>query len=271
MRPINIMVSGSASFMSAYILDDFENSLIKYYTLIVVVCYTGAANVFNDYCDYEIDLINQPQRPLSRGLLTINEAFIFSIILFFLGSLVSLFLPFKAIFLSVGVALPLMIIYSLKLKGIPLIGNVVVSIILGLSFIFFGLSHGNMYPMIIPALLAFGLTLLRELIKDIADIEGDNKKDLKTLPIVLGGNKSILVSYFFIFLIGFGALIPYYFNFYGNYYLLLLIAGVEIPLVIIVYYFMRLPLTSSAKKSANLLKFSIIVGLIAIFIDNYVS
>ena len=271
MRPINIMVSGSASFMSAYILDDFENSLIKYYTLIVVVCYTGAANAFNDYCDYEIDLINQPQRPLSRGLLTINEAFIFSIILFFLGSLVSLFLPFKAIFLSVGVALPLMIIYSLKLKGIPLIGNVVVSIILGLSFIFFGLSHGNMYPMIIPALLAFGLTLLRELIKDIADIEGDKKKDLKTLPIVLGGNTSIFVSYFFIFIIGFGALIPYYFNYYGNYYLLLLIAGVEIPLVIIVYYFMRLPLTSSAKKSANLLKFSIIVGLIAIFIDNYVS
>ena len=271
MRPINIMVSGSASFMSAYILDDFENSLIKYYTLIVVVCYTGAANAFNDYCDYEIDLVNRPQRRLSRGELTINEAFIFSIILFFLGSLVSLFLPFKAIFLSVGVALPLMIIYSLKLKGTPLIGNVVVSIILGLSFIFFGLSHGNMYPMIIPALLAFGLTLLRELIKDIADIEGDKKKDLKTLPIVLGGNKSILVSYFFIFLIGFGALIPYYFNYYGNYYLLLLIAGVEIPLVIIVYYFMRLPLTSSAKKSANLLKFSIIVGLIAIFIDNYVS
>ena len=77
MRPINIMVSGSASFMSAYILDDFENSLIKYYTLIVVVCYAGAANAFNDYCDYEIDLINQPQRPLSRGLLTINQAFIF--------------------------------------------------------------------------------------------------------------------------------------------------------------------------------------------------
>ena len=49
MRPINIMVSGSASFMSAYILDDFENSLIKYYTLIVVVCYTGAANAFKDY------------------------------------------------------------------------------------------------------------------------------------------------------------------------------------------------------------------------------
>ena len=271
MRPINIMVAAAASFMSAYILEDFEDSLIKYYTLIVVVFHTGAANAFNDYCDYEIDLINQPKRPLSLGLLTINEALIFSIILFILGSLAALFLPLKAIFISTGIALPLMIIYSLKLKGIPLIGNVVVAMMVGLSFIFFGLSHGNIVPMIIPALLAFGLTLLRELIKDIADIEGDKRKNLKTLPIAIGGNKSIFVSYFFIFIIGFGALIPYYFNFYGNYYLLLLIAGVEIPLVIVVYYFMKLPLTSSAKKSANLLKFSTIVGLIAIFIDNYVS
>jgi len=167
--------------------------------------------------------------------------------------------------------LPLIIIYSLRLKGIPIIGNMVVSMILGLSFIFFGLSHGNINPMIIPSILAFGLTMLRELIKDIADIEGDKENNLKTLPIVIGEEKSIFVSYCFIFIIGFGSLMPYYFNIYGNYYLILLIAGVEIPLVIIVYYFMKLPLISSAKKSSNLLKFSTIAGLIAIFIDHYVG
>jgi len=271
MRPINIVVSATASIMSAYILGNFLYSLITLYTLLVVVFYTGGANAFNDYCDYEIDLINRPNRPLSRGLINSNEAFIFSIVMFFIGSLFALLLPLKAIIVSIGIALPLMIVYSLRLKGIPIIGNLVVSMILGLSFIFFGLSHGDILPMIVPSFLAFGLTLLRELIKDIADIEGDKENNLKTLPIVIGEKKSIFVSYFLIFIIGFGSLMPYYFNIYGNYYLILLILGVEVPLFIIIYYFMRLPIINSAKKSANLLKFSTIAGLIAIFTDYYVS
>jgi len=271
MRPINIVVSATASIMSAYILGNFLYSLITLYTLLVVVFYTGGANAFNDYCDYEIDLINRPNRPLSRGLINSNEAFIFSIVMFFIGSLFALLLPLKAIIVSIGIALPLMIVYSLRLKGIPIIGNLVVSMILGLSFIFFGLSHGDILPMIVPSFLAFGLTLLRELIKDIADIEGDKENNLKTLPIVIGEKKSIFVSYFLIFIIGFGSLMPYYFNIYGNYYLILLILGVEVPLFIIIYYFMKLPIINSAKKSANLLKFSTIVGLIAIFTDYYVS
>jgi 4-hydroxybenzoate polyprenyltransferase len=270
MRPINIVVSATAAIMSAYILGNFHYSLITLYTLLVVVFYTGGANAFNDYCDYEIDLINRPNRPLSRGLINSNEAFIFSIVFFLIGSLVALLLPLKAMMVSVGIALPLLIVYSLRLKGVPIIGNMVVSMILGLSFIFFGLSHGNILPMLVPSFLAFGLTFLRELIKDIADIEGDKENNLKTLPIVIGEKKSISVSYFLIFIIGFGSLMPYYFNIYGNYYLILLILGVEVPLFIIIYYFMKLPTINSAKKSANLLKFSVIAGLIAIFTDYYV-
>ena len=271
MRPINVVVAALAAIMSAYILENFYYSLTSICTLIIVVFYTGGANAFNDYCDYEIDLINRPNRPLSRGIINSNEAFIFSILMFLIGSLVALLLPLKATIVSVGIALPLIIIYSLRLKGILIIGNIVVSMILGLSFIFFGLSHGNILPMIVPSFLAFGLTLLRELIKDIADIEGDKENNLKTLPIVIGEENSIFVSYFLIFIIGFGSLMPYYFNIYGNYYLILLILGVEIPLFIIIYYFMKLPVISSAKKGANLLKFSIIAGLIAIFTDHYVS
>ena len=271
MRPINVLVAAYAAIICAYILGNFHYSLTTLYTLLVVVFYTGGANAFNDYCDYEIDLINRPNRPLSRGLINSNEAFIFSILMFFIGSLVAFLLPLKAMIVSIGIALPLMIIYSLRLKGVPIIGNMVVSMILGLSFIFFGFSHGKILPMIVPSFLAFGLTLLRELIKDIADIEGDKENNLKTLPIVIGEKRAIFVSYFLIFIIGSGSLMPYYFNIYGNYYLILLILGVEVPLCIIIYYFMKLPAINSAKKSANLLKFSIIAGLIAIFTDHYVS
>ncbi len=101
-------------------------------------------------------------------------------------------------------------------------------------------------------------------------IVGNKENNLKTLPIVIGEKKSISISYFLIFIIGFGSLMPYYFKIYGNYYLILLILGVEVPLFIIIYYFMKLPAINSAKKGANLLKFSIIAGLIAIFTDYYV-
>ena len=155
MRPINVVVAALAAIMSAYILENFYYSLTSICTLIIVVFYTGGANAFNDYCDYEIDLINRPNRPLSRGIINSNEAFIFSILMFLIGSLVALLLPLKATIVSVGIALPLMIIYSLRLKGILIIGNIVVSMILGLSFIFFGLSHGNILPMIVHSFLAF--------------------------------------------------------------------------------------------------------------------
>ena len=53
----------------------------------------------------------------------------------------------------------------IDLKGKPLIGNIAVSLTLGLSFLFCGSAHGNVVPMWIPMILAFGLTLIRELVK----------------------------------------------------------------------------------------------------------
>ena len=271
LRPLNIAVAAFAVLVSAYILGIYE----QYYTLtcvaIVVIAYNGAANAFNDYCDYEIDLINRPNRPLSRGMITGFQALSFAIILFGIGSVTAFQLPFYAMLTAVGIAMPLIIIYSLRLKGTPLLGNVTVAVILGLTFVFCGLAFNKLSPMVIPAILAFGLTLVRELIKDIADVEGDNSAGLKTLPLVIGNNKAITVAVINTVLIGLGALLPYFFHIYGKYYLILLVIGVEIPLAMIVVLFMKSPSISTARQSAKLLKFSTIIGLTAILVDYYAS
>ena len=271
LRPLNIAVATSAILVSAFILGVYEQDFILACTVIVVIMYNGAANAFNDYCDYEIDLINRPNRPLSRGMITCPQALSFAVILFLIGSIIAFQLPFYATLIAVGIALPLMVVYSLRLKGTPLLGNVVIAAILGLTFIFCGLAFNNIVPMIIPAILAFGLTLVRELIKDIADVEGDNSVGLKTLPLVLGKNKAINFAVINIVIIGLGALLPYFLHIYGKYYLILLVIGVEIPLAIIVVLFMKSPSTSTAIKSAKLLKFSTIIGLTAILVDHYAS
>ena len=271
LRPLNIAVAAFAVLVSAYILGVYEQYYILTCVVIVVITYNGAANAFNDYCDYEIDLINRPNRPLSRGMITGFQALSFAIILFGIGSVTAFQLPFYAMLTAVGIAMPLILIYSLRLKGTPLLGNVTVAVILGLTFVFCGLAFNKLIPMVIPAILAFGLTLVRELIKDIADVEGDNSAGLKTLPLVIGKNKAITVTVINTVLIGLGALLPYFFQIYGKYYLILLVIGVEIPLVMIVVLFMKSPSIYTARQSEKLLKFSTIIGLTAILVDYYAS
>ena len=94
---------------------------------------------------------------------------------------------------SIGISLPLIIGYNAKLKKFPLIGNIVVALILSLSFIYAGFVFDNIKPLIIPAVLAFGLTLIREIVKDMADVIGDKSVGLKTFPIVYGENKTIIL------------------------------------------------------------------------------
>ena len=271
LRPLNIAVAAFAVLVSAYILGVYEQYYILTCVVIVVIAYNGAANAFNDYCDYEIDLINRPNRPLSRGMITSFQALSFAVILFAVGTITAFQLPFYARLTAVVIAMPLIIIYSMRLKGTPLLGNIAVAMILGLTFVFCGLAFNKPGPMIMPAILAFGLTLVRELIKDIADVEGDNSVGLKTLPLVIGNNKAITVVMIKAVLIGLVSLMPYYLNIYGNYYLILLVIGVEIPLAIVVVLFMKSPSISTAKQSEKLLKFSTIIGLTAILVDHYAS
>jgi len=271
LRPLNIAVAAFSVLVSAHILGVYEQYYILTYVIIVVIAYNGAANAFNDYCDYEIDLINRPNRPLSRGMITSFQALCFAVILFAIGSVIAFQLPFYASLTAVGIAMPLIIIYSIRIKGTPLLGNIAVAMILGLTFVFCGLAFNNLGPMIMPAILAFGLTLVRELIKDIADVEGDNYAGLKTLPLVIGKNKAITVAMIKAVLIGLVSLIPYYLNIYGNYYLILLVIGVEIPLAIVVVLFMKSSSITTARQSEKLLKFSTIMGLTAILVDHYAS
>jgi len=271
LRPLNIAVAAFSVLVSAYILGVYEQYYILTYVIIVVIAYNGAANAFNDYCDYEIDLINRPNRPLSRGMITSFQALCFAVILFAIGSVIAFQLPFYASLTAVGIAMPLIIIYSIRIKGTPLLGNIAVAMILGLTFVFCGLAFNKLGPMIMPAILAFGLTLVRELIKDIADVEGDNYAGLKTLPLVIGKKKAITVAMIKAVLIGLVSLIPYYLNIYGNYYLILLVIGVEIPLAIVVVLFMKSSSITTARQSEKLLKFSTIMGLTAILVDHYAS
>ena len=266
LRPLNLFIGALAVILSSMIVHYQGPSATLILSVIVIICYNGAANAFNDYIDHEIDKINRPFRPISLGFVNRRTALFLSVILFCIGSITALELNKTAQIISIYYAMPLMIIYSWFLKGIPLIGNITISTILGMTFLGSGAAFDSIDLMIVPAALAFGLTMVREVVKDVADMDGDRLVGLRTYPIhfCLDNTKKLLVALSVI--VGVGSFIPFLTGFYGIGYGVLLILTVEIPLGVVVVSVLNNPGISISARSARLLKFSTLGGLIAIYV-----
>ena len=265
-RPLNVILGGLTIVISSFIVKYNGPISFVIFAVLVVMFYTAGANTLNDYFDYKIDKINRPDRAISSGLVLRRHALIFSLFAFILGTLFALQLNKNSQLVSICISLPLIIGYNAKLKYFPLIGNIVVALILSLSFIYAGFIFDNIKPLIIPAVLAFSLTLIREIVKDMADIIGDKSVGLKTFPIIYGENKTIVLCTVLSSLLGIGSFVPFITGYYNIFYGILLILTVEIPLAVVVILLLNKPNILTAKRSTKLLKFCTLGGLFSIYI-----
>ena len=265
-RPLNVILGGLTIVISSFIVKYNGPISFVIFAVLVVMFYTAGANTLNDYFDYKIDKINRPDRAISSGLVLRRHALIFSLFTFILGTLFALQLNKNSQLVSICISLPLIIGYNAKLKYFPLIGNIVVALILSLSFIYAGFIFDNIKPLIIPAVLAFGLTLIREIVKDMADVIGDKSVGLKTFPIIYGENKTIVLCTVLSALLGIGSFVPFITGYYNIFYGILLILTVEIPLAVVVILLLNKPNILTAKRSTKLLKFCTLGGLFSIYI-----
>jgi len=265
-RPLNVFLGGLTILISSLIIKYEGPAISVILPVFVVMFFTMGANTLNDYFDYEIDKINRPDRAISSGLVLRNQALILSLLSFIIGVLIALRLNKDSQLLSIGVSLPLIIAYNVKLKNYPLIGNIIVSLILAMSFIYAGLVFEKTEPLIIPALLAFGLTLIREIVKDLADIKGDKSAGLMTFPIVYGKKKTIILCTILSLFLGIGSFIPFLTGYYNTFYGISLILMVEIPLAVVVISLLNKPVILTAKRGSKLLKFCTLGGLLSIYI-----
>ncbi|MDY6938561.1 MAG: geranylgeranylglycerol-phosphate geranylgeranyltransferase [Cyanobacteriota bacterium] len=263
-RPVNLLLGCFTVVMSACMMDEFPdiNTLLE--AIVVVVSFIAASNAFNDYVDFDIDTVNRPNRPLPQQQLTRKLALDTAIALFSLGSVVSLVLAPEARLISLGAILPIAIIYSTSLKGLPLVGNAAVAFTVGMTFIFSGAAFGDSSVLLTPALLTFGFAFIRELIKDIEDIEGDRRADLKTFPILFGDKVAAKLSSALIIVLLVASIIPYCLGDYGMPYMLLFTFGVSWPLCISIGLLMGTPATQTYSQIANLMKVCMFVGVVAI-------
>jgi geranylgeranylglycerol-phosphate geranylgeranyltransferase len=263
-RPINVLIGYFSIFMGAFITGTITPLMNVFLASLSGGFIAGAANAINDYFDVEIDRINKPFRPIPAGKLSRHEVLIFSILLFILGILISCLVNFLAFLIAFSSSI-LLFLYSAYLKRTVLWGNLCVSLVTALAFIYGGAAVDRFQAALIPALFSFLFHFGREIIKDVQDMAGDAADHAVTFPIRFGKRVSlILASVIYIFLI-IVTFMPFYYKIYGIYYLAVVLVGVDLVIVGVLISIWQDQTPKNLGRMSNLLKADMLIGLIAIF------
>jgi geranylgeranylglycerol-phosphate geranylgeranyltransferase len=196
-----------------------------------------AGNCINDLSDITTDRINKPGRPLPSGALSPGTAFT----IYYLSVTASIILALQIslpVFALVLLTNVLLLLYAQKLRKNVFTKNITIAAIGGLLFLYAGLVCGNVSVSLIPALFAFLTTLLRELLKDIADEAGDRKAGYDSVPIHFGLPAAIRLIWVYTVLTIGACAAAYYLHFLSIYFF--------IPAMIVVC-----PLLLSVARDAN--------------------
>ncbi len=265
-RPLNCIITFLTVIVAAFIASD--NSFP--YTLVIsgasaAFLVTAAGNVINDFFDIEIDKVAHPNRPLVVGKIKKDEALRFYIILNSVAILISYFNGL-ALLGIVAFSAVLLLLYSFTLKRIILFGNFTVAFLTGMVFLFGGVLVGNVYAAIIPAIFAFLINFIREIVKDIHDIKGDLNAGVLTFPSRFGIDRTKLIILILSIILIILTIHPFILGYYKIEYFLVIMIVVNPVLV----YFLKSIYLNHTQENINrmsgVLKLNMLVGLIAIYV-----
>lgn len=186
--------------------------------LVLINVFLGAAGyVINDYFDRKIDTINKPDEVLIGKSIGRRQAMIIHSVLNAIAIILAAYLAYR-LWKPTVLIMYLMItgifwLYSTTYKKQLLIGNLIVAIgtaTIPLQVAFFDvvalnrayyallLENNASFKLILYWMAAFGFfalltNLIREIVKDIEDFEGDKSYGCSTLPIYFGVKVSKIV------------------------------------------------------------------------------
>jgi 4-hydroxybenzoate polyprenyltransferase len=171
------------------------------------VLIAAAGYIINDYFDLNIDQVNKPDNIIVQKIIKRRWAIFWHLLLSFIGVLISTIVSLKignwimgpANFLSVF----LLLFYSTTFKKKFLIGNIIISLLTAwVVFVLYiseldlvTFARDPVYPLVMTRIFklavlyggfAFVISLIREVIKDMEDIKGDEKFGCRTMPVVWG-------------------------------------------------------------------------------------
>jgi len=195
LRPVNLILLAVTQFIAGAFLIKTDH-YITLLLLVVSTCFiTAAGYIINDYYDIKIDLINKPEKVVVGRYLSRRAAIAAHTLLNVAACIIGFYIYWKLGVLYIIVSFALWL-YSRKLKSLPFLGNFIVATLTGLSVYLPAIVFpGNNNLALAYALFAFLLSFIREVIKDVEDLKGDEAFHRRTLPIVLGVRTVKLILY----------------------------------------------------------------------------
>ena len=279
-RPLNVAIAGLSILVAASLVQPFRFSLPVACAILSTMLITGGANVINDFFDLAIDRINRPERILPAGRLRPAAAKNYAIILFACGNFFSIFINVIAVLIAVSTSF-LLLVYSWKLKRLPLSGNLAVSLATALAFIYAtwaaesGLLHMQIarsgvimqgwYAGIFPAVFAFLMHLGREIIKDLEDQAGDRAVQARTLPLAYGLTAAQIAATLALVLLVIATFIPAGLRLYNPNYFWIILFGVDPIVLFALYMLWKNPTPPRLRQISIALKANMLLGLAAIY------
>jgi 4-hydroxybenzoate polyprenyltransferase len=189
-------------------LADWQYGLLVLSTVLLA----AAGYVINNIYDVATDTINKPEDVvIGKGIsetaayniyITLN---ITGVAIGFLLSNIILRPGFASLFILIA---SLLYFYATTLKQIMILGNFVVALLLSISVLIIGVfdifpavnsenqAHmASLFSILTDyALFAFMINFIREIIKDIEDVNGDYNQGMNTLPIAIGINRAAKIA-----------------------------------------------------------------------------
>ena len=185
--------------------------------IVSVIGIAAGGYVINDYFDVKIDRINRPDnlvvtRIISRDA-AMNLFYGLTAVGVIAGTVVAWWAHSWTLLFTYVVIPGLLWFYSASYKRMFLVGNIVVAFASAIVPLLVAIANADYlhhlyqnalaYSPIVGelyvwtggfAIFAFLLTLVREIVKDIEDIEGDREMECRTLPIVWGDKVAKIIA-----------------------------------------------------------------------------
>lgn len=233
-RPINILIIGATMYSIGWYFDmintELDLKIIRSFDFFLLVFSTmiiaAGGNIINDYFDVRADRINRPDRLVISKHLKRRWAILLHWMMNLLAFAIAVYLSYNNqtfwyVFVHL-LSINLLWFYSMQLKRTLVVGNIVIALLTGLVPVLVGIyydqqmggeimgaafpfslvndTHYYIYFGVGIGIFAFLLNWMREIVKDIEDIDGDKVIKARTIPIVLGVRKSKQVVYVFLIL-----------------------------------------------------------------------
>jgi len=229
----------------------------------------SSSMVVNDYFDVEADSISNPTRPIPAGLISGKAALTYTALLAAAG-LLSAALTSTVCFGFAALAYLASFLYNAKLKKSGFVGNITVSFDVVAPFIYGALiSDGAVNERVLSfALLAFLSNTGREVIKGTVDVEGDEKREVRTVARVRGVKPAAALGASLYLAAVILSPLPYLLGYVGWMYLPAVLVA-DIGFTYSAFSVLKDPTPPSARRHKGLTLLWMLVALISFMIGGF--